>query len=156
MRGRWLRGRLRGLRGRVHGLVPQSYMLIGAVVRLGRWPKRTELFEVHGGRAWGPASGLLRVSQCCGTVGPQKRTQVSTLHKGPSAFFQAPEYAHRPPHCIEAPCSAFFQARKTHTGLQTAPQCVLEGPQECKHPDTAQRPQCVLPGPQNAHRFPHA
>ena len=29
---------------RLHGLVSQNYMLIGALVRLGWWPKRTELF----------------------------------------------------------------------------------------------------------------
>ena len=39
MRGRCLRGRLRGLRGPVHGLAPQNYELAGCEMRFPNPPK---------------------------------------------------------------------------------------------------------------------
>ena len=81
----------------------------------------------------------------------------------------------RPPHCIKARCSAFFQVpknartkapvrssrpQKPHTGFPTAHKCVLPGPQNAhrsptlhKGPNWAFRhtaSACVLRGPRNA------
>ena len=56
----------------------------------------------------------------------------------------------RPPHCIKARCSAFFQVPKNaHT---KAP--VRSSRPQKPHTGFPTAHKCVLPGPQNAHRSP--
>ena len=94
---------------------------------------------------WKAQDGVPTCAELSSILRLRKRVQPQ------SAFFQAPKmHTGRPPHCIKARCSAFFQVPKN---ARTKAPVRSSRPQK-PHTGFPTAHKCVLPGPQNAHRSP--